>query len=357
MNRTQNNSSNGVFYINGGSFIHTFAATGTDGDNTFIGSLAGNFTMAGSGIQASYNLGIGSSVLKSNTTGLKNTAVGTYSMQNNTSGVNNTGIGQATLFSNTTGYNNTVGGVRAAAFGTGHDEAGWGVDALSRGNTGSFNVGVGTDALYNVWNSMYSVAIGDSTLWVDSTAYYNVAVGASAGYGLGGNYATRHDSLATFLGAYATRDNSISGDVALNNITAVGYNAKVSTSNSLVLGGTGTYAVNVGIGTTAPNSILQVNGSFATAYVAKTSTYPITVNDYTINCTSGTFTTTLPTAVGCAGRMYFITNSGAGTITLATTSSQTFANVTATPTTLTLGTLTGVLVQSNGANWLKVSSF
>lgn len=104
-------------------------------------------------------------------------------------------------------------------------------------------------------------------------------------------------------------------------------------------------------------STLQVNGSVQFAYTAQTATYPITANDYAINCTANTFTTTLPTAVGIAGRMYFITNSGAGTITLATTSSQTFANVVATPTTLTLATLTGVVVMSDGANWLKVSSF
>lgn len=113
----------------------------------------------------------------------------------------------------------------------------------------------------------------------------------------------------------------------------------------------------VGILTSSPNSSLQVAGSFATAYVAATTTYPITASDYTIECTSGTFTATLPTAVGITGRMYFITNSGAGTITVATTSSQTFVNVVTTPTTLPLATLTGVVVQSNGANWLKVSSF
>ena len=102
---------------------------------------------------------------------------------------------------------------------------------------------------------------------------------------------------------------------------------------------------------------MQTSGSFAVGYVAKTGTYAASVSDQTIECTSGTFTVTLPTAVGCAGRIYFITNSGAGTITVGTTSSQTFANVAATPTTLTLATLTGVEVESNGANWLKVNGF
>lgn len=114
---------------------------------------------------------------------------------------------------------------------------------------------------------------------------------------------------------------------------------------------------NFGIGTASPNSTLHANGSVSYAYTAQTTTYPITATDYAINCTSGTFTATLPTAVGITGRIYFITNSGAGTVTLATTSSQTFANVVATPTTLPLATLTGIVVMSDGANWLKVSSF
>lgn len=111
-----------------------------------------------------------------------------------------------------------------------------------------------------------------------------------------------------------------------------------------------------GFGTGTPTSTLVTAGSFATGYVAKTGTYSATVNDYTIDCTSGTFTVTLPTAVGITGRIYTIVNSGAGTITVGTTSSQTFANVTATPTTLTMATLGARVVQSNGANWILISS-
>lgn len=39
-----------------------------------------------------------------------------------------------------------------------------------------------------------------------------------------------------------------------------------------------------------------------------------------------------------------------------TTSSQTFTNVTATPTTLTMATLGARQVQSDGANWLLIAS-
>lgn len=99
------------------------------------------------------------------------------------------------------------------------------------------------------------------------------------------------------------------------------------------------------------------NGSIVLPYVAATGTYAIPTSAYLIDCTSGTFTATLPTAIGCTGKIYKITNSGAGTITLATTSSQTFVNIAGTPTTLTLdavgaGAVTMYEFTSNGANWI-----
>lgn len=108
-------------------------------------------------------------------------------------------------------------------------------------------------------------------------------------------------------------------------------------------------------GSTLPTSTLVVNGSFATGYVAKTATYTATDVDYTIECTANTFTVTLPTAVGIPGRIYNIVNSGAGTITIDTTSSQTFINVSATPTSISKVGIGTITVQSNGANWMKIS--
>jgi len=64
-------------------------------------------------------------------------------------------------------------------------------------------------------------------------------------------------------------------------------------------------------------------GGVTFPYVAVTGTYNIGTSDYFVDCTSNTFTVTLPNAVGVAGKIYIIKNSGAGTITLGTTSSQT----------------------------------
>jgi hypothetical protein len=79
--------------------------------------------------------------------------------------------------------------------------------------------------------------------------------------------------------------------------------------------------------------------------------YSILVTDYTVECTANTFTVTLPTAVGVAGKLFNIKNSGTGVVTVATTSSQTID-----------GGLTAVLstqyesitIQSTGSNWIII---
>jgi hypothetical protein len=88
------------------------------------------------------------------------------------------------------------------------------------------------------------------------------------------------------------------------------------------------------------------------SYVAKTATYAISsATDYCINCTANAFTVTLPTAVSIAGQEFVIKNSGAGVITIATTSSQTIDGA----TTATLTTqYESITLLSNGANWIII---
>lgn len=106
----------------------------------------------------------------------------------------------------------------------------------------------------------------------------------------------------------------------------------------------------MGIGIT-PTSLLHTNGSFATGYVAKTSTYTATISDFTIDCTTGTFTVNLPTAVGITGRIYVIKNTGTGVITIDANSTETIDGA----LTQTLSVqYTSYMIQSNGANWLII---
>ena len=97
------------------------------------------------------------------------------------------------------------------------------------------------------------------------------------------------------------------------------------------VGGSRNYLANtLLIGTTTDNNVdkLQVQGSISgigmkQAYVTKTGAYTATNDDYVIDCTSGTFTVTLPASSGRTGRILIIKNSGAGTITVDGNASET----------------------------------
>lgn len=87
-------------------------------------------------------------------------------------------------------------------------------------------------------------------------------------------------------------------------------------------------------------------------YTEKTSAYTIASIDDVINCTSGTFALTLPSAPLNNGKKYEIKNTGSGVITLNTTSGQTIdGNASGV---LTLNTSDLMTVISNNTNWVIV---
>lgn len=88
-------------------------------------------------------------------------------------------------------------------------------------------------------------------------------------------------------------------------------------------------------------------------YTAVTTTYTVLATDYCVNCTSGTFTVTLPSAATVSGIEFLIKNSGTGTITVATTSSQTIDGATSYALTTQYKYVT---VKSNGANWIVIGA-
>ena len=86
----------------------------------------------------------------------------------------------------------------------------------------------------------------------------------------------------------------------------------------------------------------------AYTYRAVTGTYTIVATDYLIDC-SGTFTVTLPTAVGFTGE-YIIKNSSNGIITLNTTSSQTIDSLAF----VLVNQYDSIVVRSNSTDWIIV---
>lgn len=85
-------------------------------------------------------------------------------------------------------------------------------------------------------------------------------------------------------------------------------------------------------------------------YVAKTALYTATNDDRVINCTSGTYTITLPTAVSQAGREFVINNSGSGVITVDGASAETVAGA----ATQVLSGRGRLRIVSDGSNWVVI---
>jgi hypothetical protein len=89
-------------------------------------------------------------------------------------------------------------------------------------------------------------------------------------------------------------------------------------------------------------------GGITFPYIDVNGTYTISQNDYLVDATSGTFTITLPTAVGIEGKIFQIKNSGTGVITLDGNGSETIDG----QLTITLNQYDAVQVTSNGTNWV-----
>jgi hypothetical protein len=82
-----------------------------------------------------------------------------------------------------------------------------------------------------------------------------------------------------------------------------------------------------------------------------TTTYTIGTDDYTIVCSIAPTTVVLPSAVNIPGRIYKIKNVSSGTITIATTSSQTIDGST---TRLISTANESITVQSDNLNWIVI---
>ena len=216
--RTTGNSGTTATTLSGGNYIGTIDRVGlnfrvgndhagwlgyqTGGIGTSSVYFGVNSGFAGAALSnAAYgNIGIGDNALAANTTNA-NTAIGTFALQRTVSGFNNVALGYLTLQNNVVGQSNTA---------------------------------LGTGALQN------------------NAASFNVAVGSSAGV----NNTTGTNN--SFIGS--TADLTTSG-LNVTNATAIGYNAKVGASNTIVLGGTAANAVKVGIGNTIPSNTLHISST------------------------------------------------------------------------------------------------
>jgi len=180
-----------------------------------------------------------------NTTGSLNAFFGQAAGQANTTGDINTFFGGGAGQHNTTGVRNSFFGALAGVFNTtGGFNAFFGTSSAFNNTTGNRNAFFGNQSGQSNTSGSSNVIVGDTAGFNNTTGTGNTFVGQ----GSGGSNTTENEN--TFLGSHA------SGAASITNSTAIGANATVTQSDSVVLGNN----ARVGIGTSSPTSKLDVIG-------------------------------------------------------------------------------------------------
>jgi hypothetical protein len=192
--------------------------------NIFVGSNTG---ISNTGSSNSF---FGISAGRSNTTGNANSFFGYVAGTGNTSGGFNSFFGTQAGMSTTTGFSNSFFGTLAGNFNI----------------TGSRNAFFGDAA-------GYQNTAGGNSFFGSSTGSNNKSGGNNSFFGFNAGQSNTTESNNTFIGAQSN------GAANITNATALGANAVVTQSNSLVLGNN----ANVGIGISAPQAKLHVVGTTA----------------------------------------------------------------------------------------------
>ena len=167
------------------------------GNKNFTSDIQVNGLTIGKGKgQNDQNTAVGAGALNSsNSNGTRNTAVGALALANyaGTTFDNNTGVGYFNMIGLTTGYGNTS---------------------------------LGAETMFSVGSASNNTAIGNQSL-INTAGDNNVGVGARSGDGL------TTGTNNTFLG---TQARTLGSSSTISNSTALGYDAVVSTNNTIQLG-------------------------------------------------------------------------------------------------------------------------
>jgi trimeric autotransporter adhesin len=247
----------------GNTFIGSSAGeNNTTGENTFIGDNAGvyntignNNTAVGRYTLSNFSVGnsnnnslLGSRAGLNLTNANNNTAIGAESLSFLTQGVSNTAVGAYSLrfLASNSSYNVAIGDSAAKSLSIGSNNTVVGTWAFRDHNNGNRNTVVGNFAMAEEANGNDNTAIGEGSLWNNNSSF-NSALGKHAGF------TNNTGSNNSFFGAHS--DALLSNS---NNATAIGFRARVDTSDAIVLGaiynlnGYFSNNTNVGIGVTKP---------------------------------------------------------------------------------------------------------
>lgn len=335
-------SSNSFFGLNAGS-------SNTSGQlNTFIGQGAGAFNSSGSN-----NNAVGQAAGFNSFDGNANNYFGWHAGFGNASGSNNTCVGDQAGAANIVSNNTFVGSGAGMSNVSGTQLTFCGINAGNK-TTASFNTFFGAGSGQFTSSGAGNTAIGNVSALNNTTGSNNAFLGGNTGA------SNTIESFNTFVG------DSSNGSAGITNATAVGSKAIVTASNSLVLGsisGQNGAAADtfVGIGTSAPNSYLQVNGSISLGTRTTASVVSIlSATDCVFVFTGSTAGSgaNLPTAIGAKGRIYYVKNLGTVSFSLFTILNQTIDGVNCTSVALAIPITAGsnlVQLVSDGANWIRIN--
>ncbi|MEP7232145.1 MAG: tail fiber domain-containing protein [Ginsengibacter sp.] len=245
----------------------------TTGDN----NVADGIWALSNSTTARFNTAIGSQALLNDLTGSENVSVGFNSSDANTDGSYNTAIGMEANYLNHSGNYNVANGHKALYNNSSSFNVAVGAQALYENSIGTDNVGAGYQALYNNTTGNYNATVGYKTMYFNTTGNYNVALGAQAlNDNTSGTGNTAFGYQAMSLNTTGTYNTLVGykADVILGNLTnaiAIGSNAYVSTSNTMVMGNDYVDRWAFGITTTNANHAMEVgyngtngNGAYLT---------------------------------------------------------------------------------------------
>lgn len=173
------------------------------------------------------------------------------------------------------------------------------------------------------------------------TAQTSIVSGSYIGFFANGyNYKISYDNFLSGLGVTGTIEQD--GDVT--GVPVLDVDGTINKIRNLEAG------TGIAIEVSAENGITISTTQSSDEYVSASSAYTVTSLNYVIDCISGTFTVTLPTAAGIIGQEFIIKNSGSGSITIDPSGSQTIDG----DTTKILAQYDSMSIVSNGTNWIII---